>query len=217
MRSVFFDVDGVLLHSLFHDVPERRRRWDQHLLEDTGVHPDAFTTFFGPAFKEVIEGRVSLVSALEAFLPTVGYHLSPLGFIDYWLSRDAHVNLQLLGLVGRLRSSGPVRLYLATNQEHLRAFHLWNAVGLKHHFDDMFYAARIGVAKPDAEFFRRVAGHIGPQREPPLFFDDSRAVVTAANAFGWEGVLFGDLPDCADHPWVAARLVGGKPGAGAQH
>jgi len=207
LRSVFFDVDGVLLHSLFHDVPERRRRWDQHLLEDTGVHPDEFATFFGPPFKDVIEGKVSLVSALEAFLPTIGYRPSPLNFIAYWLARDTHVNLQLLSLVGRLRSSGPVRLFLATNQEHLRAFHLWNEVGLKHHFDDMFYAARMGVAKPDAEFFRRVDAHIGPQREPPLLFDDSRSVVTAATAFGWEGVLYGDLEDCASHPWVAARLA----------
>ncbi|BCH25553.1 HAD family hydrolase [Mesorhizobium sp. L-8-3] len=206
MRSVLFDVDGVLVHSLFHDIPERRRRWDRYLLEDTGVDPEAFQTFFGPAFMEVIEGRVSLVTALEAFLPTVGYHLSPLGFIDYWLARDTHVNLQLMSLLARLRASGPVRLYLATNQEHLRAFHLWDKVGLKHHFDDMFYAARMGVAKPDPEFFRRVEARIGPQQEPPLFFDDSRSVVAAANEFGWEGVVFSDVEDCAGHSWIAGRL-----------
>ncbi len=206
MRSVFFDVDGVLLHSLFHDIPERRRRWDRYLLEDLGVDPEAFQTFFDPAFKEVIEGRVSLVTALEAFLPTIGYHLSPLGFIDYWLARDTHLNLQLMRLVGRLRASGPVRLYLATNQEHLRAFHLWNEVGLKHHFDDMFYAARMGVAKPDPEFFHRVEARIGSQTERPLFFDDSRSVVSAANDYGWEGVVFSEVGDCADHPWIAGRL-----------
>lgn len=208
MRAVFFDVDGVVLHSLFHADPAKRRRWDVHLLEDMGVDPDDFARFFDPSFKEVITGRTSLVTALGRFLPSVGFEGSPLDFIDYWLSRDTHLNRQLLSLIGRLRAAGSVRLYLATNQEHLRALHLWSAVGLRHSFDDIFYAARLGVAKPDAGFFQSVDAAIGPQSTPPLFFDDSPAVVEAAAAHGWEAVLYADLADCADHPWIAQRLAG---------
>ncbi|MGO4837341.1 HAD-IA family hydrolase, partial [Rhizobiaceae sp. 2RAB30] len=69
-----------------------------------------------------------------------------------------------------------------------------------------FYAARMGVAKPDPEFFRRVEARIGPQTERPLFFDDSRSVVSAANDYGWESVVFTDVGDCAGHPWIAGRL-----------
>jgi putative hydrolase of the HAD superfamily len=207
LRAVFFDVDGVLLHSLFHADLARRRRWDTHLLEDMGVDPEAFARFFDPSFGEVIAGRVSLVTALERFLPTVGYRGTPLDFIAYWLSRDTHVNHQLLALITRLRATGPLRLYLATNQEHLRAFHLWNTVGLRHSFDDIFYAARLGVAKPEPAFFEAVDGAIGPQPVPPLFFDDSPRVVDAANRHGWEAVLFSEIGDCAEHPWICDRLA----------
>ena len=35
---------------------------------------------------------------------------------------------------------------------------------------------------------------------------DSAKVIATAKACGWEGVLYTDLPDCAEHPWVAAQL-----------
>ena len=78
MRAILFDVDGVVLHSLFHADPARRRRWDTHLLEDMGVEPAEFARFFDESFLAVIEGRKSLVTALEAFLPDIGYRGSPL-------------------------------------------------------------------------------------------------------------------------------------------
>jgi len=175
-----------------------------------GVDPDDFSRLFDASFTEVITGRRSLVEALEAFLPSVGYQGSTLDFIDYWLSRDAHVNRQLLSLIGKLHACKGVRLYLATNQEHLRAFHLWSAVGLRHYFDDIYYAARLGVAKPDAEYFRKVDLLIGPAgAERPLFFDDSPKVVEAAAAHGWEAVLYSDLVDCARHPWIAEQITTG--------
>ena len=207
MRAVLFDVDGVVLHSLFHADPALRRRWDTHLLEDMGVDPAEFARFFDESFLAVIEGRKSLVTALEAFLPDIGYRGSPLDFVDYWLSRDTHVNRQLLSLIAKLRSREGVKLYLATNQEHLRALHLWSAVGLRHYFDDIFYAARLGAAKPHLEFFRKVDSLLGSRfDETPLLFDDSPKVIEAAAAHGWEAVHFSDLHDCASHPWIAAQL-----------
>jgi putative hydrolase of the HAD superfamily len=60
--------------------------------------------------------------------------------------------------------------------------------------------------KPERQFFEQIAERIGGQAERPLMFDDSPAVVTAANGFGWEGVLYEELSDCANHPWVKAIL-----------
>lgn len=88
----------------------------------------------------------------------------------------------------------------------MRAFHLWNRHGFENLFDDMFHAARFGELKPSLPFFERTTDILGPQVEPPLFFDDSEAVVQAANAFGWEGVLYHDLTDCTAHPWISAML-----------
>lgn len=205
MRAVLFDVDGVLIHSFFHPDPARRRRWDQHLHDDLGVRREALEPFFGDGFVDIVEGRTSIIAALDEFLPTIGFQGSSLDFFDYWLTHDVHLNLQLLDVVRRLRGTG-ARPFIATNQEHIRAFHLWSAVGLKHYFEDMFYASRFGAGKQRPEFYERAEALIGPHDEPPLFFDDSAEVVATARAHGWEGVLYRDLADCTGHPWVAARL-----------
>lgn len=207
MRSVLFDVDGVLVHG-YTGQTERRRRWDEHLLADLGIDPAAFRDLFiKQAFeKEVLTGRKALLSALEEVLPKLGFHGSPFVVASYWLDRDSHLNRQLLDVVRRLRRTGRARLYVATNQEHLRAFHLWNRHGFENLFDDMFHAARFGALKPTRAFFERAAEILGPQDEPPLFFDDSEAVVQAASAFGWEGILYRGLTDCTAHPWISTIL-----------
>jgi putative hydrolase of the HAD superfamily len=71
----------------------------------------------------------------------------------------------------------------------------------------MFYAARFGVAKPDPGFFAEVERRIGPQSEPPLFFDDSPKVIAGARKAGWEAVEFVANEDCTTHPWIAERLA----------
>jgi putative hydrolase of the HAD superfamily len=211
--SVLFDVDGVLVHGM-HEREDRRRRWDTHLLADLGVEPTVFVEqFVRKSFViDVITGRTPLIDELERWLPTVGYVGSPMNFINYWLHRDSQLNQPLLNGIRRLRTAtGVGPLYVATNQEHLRAFHLWSTLGLQHMFDDIFYSARLGATKPDRAFFDAIASRIGLQEEVPLMFDDSVAVVEAARAYGWDAVLYADLEDFTTYPWIAERLSATQP------
>jgi putative hydrolase of the HAD superfamily len=207
LRSVLFDVDGVLVHGYTGQL-HRRRRWDEHMLADLGIDCTAFTELFIKQVfeKEVLTGRKALISALEETLPRLGFHGSPFVVASYWLNRDSNINMQLLELVRRLRRTGSVRLYVATNQEHMRAFHLWNRHGFENLFDDLFHSARFGELKPGRGFFARASDLLGPQSEPPLFFDDSEAVVEAAKEFGWDGVLYRGIADCAGHAWISDLL-----------
>ncbi|HEV7417618.1 MAG TPA: HAD family hydrolase, partial [Tianweitania sediminis] len=182
MRAVFFDVDGVLLHSFFHPDPAKRRRWDDHLLEDVGIAPEQLNGFFETRFNAAMLGQTSIITELDAYLPTIGYVGSSLDFLSYWLMRDTHINLPLLNLIRRLRTRSDAALYIATNQEHIRAFHLWNEVGLRHYFDDMFHAARFGVSKSDAAYYTKVEEVVGGDAEAPLIFDDSERVIAAAGS-----------------------------------
>lgn len=207
MRAILFDIDGVLVHSRFHPDVERRRFWDEHLLADLGVEPKRFQSMFGPGFEAVMTGERSLMEVLDAFLPTVGYNGSTLRFLEYWLERDTHLNYALVDQITRLRRSGDVRVFLATNQEHLRANYLWRELRLGHIFDDMLYAARLGAAKPSVAFFERAEAHLLDCDGTPLLFDDSESVVAGARDFGWEAVLFNDIEHLTDHPWVASRLA----------
>jgi putative hydrolase of the HAD superfamily len=129
-----------------------------------------------------------------------------MAFAGYWLSHDSHVNEPLLDVVRKLKARGDVRLYVATNQEHMRAQWLWQTLKFGEVFEDIFHSARVGHAKPARPYYEWVSNRIGPQEEPPLFFDDSAAVIKGAREHGWEAVQFDELEDVTGHPWIAERL-----------
>ncbi|HLV83229.1 MAG TPA: haloacid dehalogenase, partial [Devosia sp.] len=80
-RAVFFDVDGVLIDGM-HARPERSRRWDATLLADMGVDPERFTQefIFDVFVKKVSIGQMSVIDALERYLPSLGYKGSAMVF-----------------------------------------------------------------------------------------------------------------------------------------
>jgi putative hydrolase of the HAD superfamily len=205
-RAVLFDVDGVLVHG-YHARPELQLRWDENLLEDLGIDPEQFKDkFIYDVFvKKVLVGKVGLVEALDRVLPQLGYKGPTQRIVAYWLEHDSRLNVQLIDVARKLKATG-LKIYIATNQEHLRAQWLWQGLRLGEVFDDMFYAARFGVAKPDPGFYAEVERRIGPQTEPPLFFDDSPKVIAGARKAGWEAVEFNANEDCTGHPWIAERL-----------
>jgi len=206
-RALLFDVDGVILDG-YHARPEGLKRWDQFLAVDLGIDPDVFQReFIRPLYVPyVLTRQKSLANALEEALPALGYRGSPMDIIGAWMARDTGLNQPLLDAISRLRQSGAALPYLTTNQEDIRASNLWSHLGLQRVFVDILYSARLGAAKPDPLFFAHVDQHLGPQAEPPLFFDDYETVVAAATAYGWEGVHFDTNADFLDHPWIKARL-----------
>ncbi len=207
-RAVIFDVDGVLIHGM-HTNPAYVRRWDSDLHADLGVDPQRFVSEFiyDIFLKRVVTGQVSIIDALERRLPGLGFKGSPMAFLHYWLEHDSELNQPLLDAIRQLKRAADVRLFIATNQEHMRAHWLWSHLRLCDLFEDIFYSARIGVRKPDSRFFNFVDSKLGVQEQPPLFFDDTPAVIAGAQAAGWEAVLFNTLPDCTNHKWIAQRIA----------
>jgi len=206
-RTVLFDVDGVLIHG-YHSNPEKVVPWDKDLRADMGVDPDEFRKefIFDIFVKKVIIGQMSLLEALDRTLPRLGYRGPAMAFAGYWLMKDSKVNEPLLEVVRRLKARGDVRLYIATNQEHMRAQYLWQTLKFGEVFEDIFHSARVGATKPHKPYYEWVSNRIGPQSEPPLFFDDSDPVIKGARDHGWEAVAYDELEDVTEHPWIAERL-----------
>ena len=206
-RAVVFDVDGVLIHG-YHSRPELQRRWDENLLADLGVDPDRFRDefIFDIFIKKVIVGKTALVDALDRRLPSLGYKGSSMSFAHYWMSHDSQLDHQLLDDIRRLKARDDVRLFIATNQDHMRAQWLWFTLGLNEIFEDIFYSARAGIRKPEKAFFDFASARMGKQSQMPLFFDDTPKVVDGAWNYGWETVLYNDIADFRTHPCIAERL-----------
>ncbi|MDM9648343.1 HAD-IA family hydrolase [Rhizobium sp. S163] len=98
--------------------------------------------------------------------------------------RNARLNIDLLEELGRQRKSGR-KVYLATNQEHIRATYLLEVLGLGDHCDGIFYSAALGCRKPDISFFEKASALSGLPPNQLLLFDDTYANITAARASGW--------------------------------
>jgi putative hydrolase of the HAD superfamily len=184
VKALMLDVDGVLVAGR----PEDGRPWKTSMAEDLGFTPDALDlVFFAPYWEDIVLGRAGMMEHLTTALATIAPHVSPARFVAYWFERDSRVDAPLLSELASVRAAG-IRVYLATNQEHLRAAYLMEKMGLAEHVDGIFYSARLGTMKPDAEFFAKVQAEVGLRAQEILLIDDSRPNIDAALNAGWKAL-----------------------------
>lgn len=208
-QKILFDVDGVLIHG-YTARAQYRRCWDETLETDFGISRAEFTARFirGPFTTEVLVGTKSLQDALTETLPMMGHDIPAQDLVDYWLEKDSCVNHDLMDKVAALKSTGRVRLFVATNQEHNRASYLMTQLGFDRFFEDIFHSARIGATKPDAAYFKSVSELLGLRpNEQPIFFDDCPKVVAAAKEHGWQAHEFITVDDIFKNDLVGDLLA----------
>jgi putative hydrolase of the HAD superfamily len=184
IQALMVDVDGVLVDGR----PEDGRHWQTSVEEDLGIGSQTLhEQFFAPYWESIVLGRAGLIEHLMSALQNTAPHVSPADFVSYWFEKDSRLVAPLLRELSLLRSAG-IRVYLATNQEHLRAAYLMENLGLAEHVDGIFYSARLGAKKPDMEFFAKVEAAVGLRGEEILLIDDSRQNVEAAVKAGWQAL-----------------------------
>lgn len=178
------DVDGVVVR---HPDPAG---WSARIEEDLGIPRAALQArFFKPCWDDVVHGRAALRDRLAPALAEIAPHVSSSQLIDYWFEGDAHLDEALLLQLAEVRAAG-TPLHLATVQEHERAAYLWNRLGLRDLFDDMHYAAQLGVSKPSQDFYAAVEQRVGVPASAIAFIDDTEKNVEAARSRGWNAALW---------------------------
>jgi putative hydrolase of the HAD superfamily len=184
IKALMVDVDGVLVDGR----PEDGRPWQTSVEEDLGFASDKLhEQFFAPYWENIVLGRAGLMEHLTTALSKIAQNVSPAQFVSYWFERDSRLVGPLLQELSLVRSAG-IHVYLATNQEHLRAAYLMEKVGLAEHVDGIFYSACLGAKKPDLEFFAKVQAAVGLCGEDILLIDDSRQNIEAALKLGWQAL-----------------------------
>jgi putative hydrolase of the HAD superfamily len=178
------DVDGVLVDGR----PEDGRHWQTSLEEDLGFTSESLhEAFFAPHWENIVLGRAGLMEHLTTSLLRIAPHVSPDEFVSYWFEKDSRLATALLLELSLVRSAG-IPVYLATNQEHLRAAYLMETLGLAGHVDGIFYSASLGAKKPDIEFFAKIQAGVGLNGDEMLLIDDDRRNVEAARRAGWQAL-----------------------------
>jgi putative hydrolase of the HAD superfamily len=184
IKALMVDVDGVLVDGR----PEDGRPWHTSVEEDLGFSSETLhEVFFARYWENIVVGRAGLMEGLTTALRRFAPHVSPAELVSYWFEKDSRLAGPFLRELSLVRSAG-IRLYLATNQEHLRAAYLMEKLGLAEHVDGIFYSARVGAKKPEMEFFTRVQAGVGLSGEELLLIDDDRRNTEAAVRAGWQAL-----------------------------
>lgn len=182
IKALMLDVDGVLVDGR----PEDGRHWQTSIQEDLGFSSAALQEhFFAPYWEDIVLGRAGMMEHLTTALQNIAPDVTPTTFLSYWFQRDSRLVAALLPELALVRSRG-ILVYLATNQEHLRAAYLMGTLGLADHVDGIFYSARVGAKKPDIEFFAKVQAALALRGEEILLIDDSLQNIAAAFTAGWQ-------------------------------
>jgi putative hydrolase of the HAD superfamily len=182
MTVLMLDVDGVLVSG--------RPRDGKHLFTDLeadlGVPLERLQReFFAVHWPAIVTGEEELKPRLARVLASIAPDVSAATLIDYWFENDSRIDTAVLDSVDRIRAGG-TRVILATNQEHLRAKYLMEAMGLGGHVDGIAYSAALGARKPMPAFYAGAARIAGGG--DLVLVDDVLANVDAAIAAGWRGV-----------------------------
>lgn len=208
---VFFDADGVLLHP--GNASQRSdSAWHHGLQSDLGIdHRQLTALFFSPrvdgrpsVMEECTSGNSAIEDVLLPILRELGYSADIESFLDYWFQRDAYVDRELLREVSRLRNAHGCLCFIVTSQEHRRAAYIWDELGLREHFDGMYYSAMLGHSKKSNEFYRAISSDFDFSRSQPIYFDDRIELVNQAASCGWDAHLYQSVTSVSQHPVLAS-------------
>lgn len=194
------DVDGVVVNGR----PEDGRSWAADIERDLGIALKRLRdVFFARHWPDIVIGRKKLVDVLDVCMPELSPCVSAREFMDYWFEKDAGVDEAVLAACSELRGRG-LRVFLATNQEHMRAYYLMDRLGLRNHVDGMIYSAQVGARKPQRAFSDAAAERCGAAAENILLVDDTKANIDAAIEAGWDAIHWSAgarLMTLLEHRW----------------
>ena len=182
MRTcVMLDVDGVLVDGR----PSDGQPWTHTLEQDLGISPQTLIgAFFRSHWSQVVTGQRDLLPTLSAVLAQCAPQVRAEDLVTYWFEQDSRIVAPVLSDLRAARLAG-VSVYLATNQDHMRAEYLMSEMGLGQDVDGIVYSAAVGHRKPDRAFYQSAEQATGYPPEALLLVDDTPANVEAARDAGW--------------------------------
>ena len=179
IKTIIFDVDGVIFKT--HD-ENGNYLWSRTNKKDLGLTSEHFLVIFSEKWGDIIRGKIDLNEHLQTVFQEELFKdltITPQQYTQYWLSKDLHINQDILNLVQSLKTA----CYLGTNQESLRTSHILNTVGPC--FKGCFASYEIGFIKPEQEFFQHIQKTLSLTPHELLLIDDTKNNIEGAQKCGW--------------------------------
>lgn len=181
IRCIAWDFDGVLNRNVVNG----HFIW-QDGLSEFGITKELFAEFmFSDGFWPIMRGDEDLLDRVERFLKYAGVAKDGQELLDFWFKADARLCERMLGLMGQVEKAG-LRQIIATNNEHRRSQFIENEMGFSGRVEKLYSSGRMGIAKPDTEYFRAIENDLGLSGAEILFVDDYAENTQAAAACGWQ-------------------------------
>lgn len=169
--AVLWDADGVLQHTPIDFIGELVRMGGE----------DFPAAVFQAELRPLVgDGRFA--DSVAALVAQRGLQVPVDEVLGLW--RTVRPDPRALAVVRDVRAAG-IACYLATNQQDMRVELMRDALGYEDIFDEQFYSAELGVAKPDPAYFTRILEAVGiTDPATAVFVDDNAANVAAAAGLG---------------------------------
>ncbi|NHN57266.1 HAD-IA family hydrolase [Calidifontibacter sp. DB0510] len=171
VRALLWDADGVLQHNELD--------WQERL---DFVGGEGFAEVLFVAELPALRGETSLRAALQQAVD--GWD-GPTPSVEELLTlwERTVVDADAMRIVDDTRARG-ILTCLATNQQDHRVAWMTERLGYLEHFDRTYWSSRMGVIKPEEEFFRFILDDLGIDASEVGFIDDLPVNVAAAQAVG---------------------------------
>ncbi|MEK7610758.1 MAG: HAD family hydrolase [Patescibacteria group bacterium] len=182
IKTVLFDVDGVIIH--------REMYFSQRFCRESGTPMEKVLPFFNNEFRLCLVGQADLKQELAKYLNDWNWKKSVGDLLAFWFEHESDLDKRVLDGVCNLRNRG-IRCYLATNNEKYRVQYILGDLGLEKHFDGAISSAEAGFLKPQPEFWSAVHDFLNkPDKTEVLFWDDDTLNVVSSIDFGYHSEVF---------------------------
>lgn len=182
-KAILFDADGVVIKEHEYFSVRYKRDFGKSL------NDDIILNFFKNEYKDTAVGQADLKELLAERIEEWGWDGSVDELLTYWFEGEREVDSDVLTIVKTLRDTGVI-CCLASDNEAYRAEYLLDVVGLREHFDEVFFSCYVGHTKSELEFFLAIIDRLNVSLDEILYFDDDPKNVEVAKGVGIHGVHY---------------------------
>ncbi len=187
--NIVFDFGGVLFR--WHPPSLLARVWP-HRVANAAQGEAAAAEFFenyAGAWGAFDQGLIDAATVIERISARTGWPAEEVAQVVAAVPDELQLQSGTVALIEALKQAGH-RLFFLSNMPAPLADHLERSHPLQQWFEQGVFSGRVQVVKPGVEIFELARRQFGVEPETCLFLDDHPANIAAAQALGWQTLLF---------------------------